>query len=80
MTERNPHPDNELIDELTEGETPSQASSAGGNVNRDGGKRGELHRATDPDNREPVVGPDNPAEDAKKGDKTLAAIQASRES
>ncbi len=79
MTERNPHPDNELIDELTEGATPSQGSSAGGNVNRDVGKRGELNRATDPDNREPVVGSDNPADDERKGEKTTQAIRENRQ-
>lgn len=81
MTERQSrHPDNDLIDELTEGETPSQQSSAGGEVNRRVSKRGEEARATDPENREPVVGSDNPGEDAKKGPKTRAAIQQDRES
>ena len=81
MTERQSrHPDNDLIDELTEGETPSQQSSAGGEVNRRVGKRGEEALATDPENREPVVGSDNPGEDAKKGPKTRAAIQQDRES
>lgn len=76
MTERQSrHPDNELIDELTEGATPSQGSSSGGEVNRRVGKRAELARATDPEAREPVVGSDNPADDAKKGGKTLAALQ-----
>ncbi|WP_454597203.1 hypothetical protein [Qipengyuania sp. SM2507] len=74
------HPDNELIDELTKDPTPSQQSSSGGNVNRDVGKRGELNRATDPANREPEVGSDNPAQDAKKGPKTRAAIQDERNS
>jgi hypothetical protein len=73
------HPDNELIDELTEGETPSQGSASGGEVNRRVGKRDELHRATDPDNREPATGSDNPAQDAKKGPKTQAAIQKGRQ-
>lgn len=75
MTERKPHSDNELIDEMSEFATPSQQSSAGGEVNRRVGKRAELNRATDPDNREPVTGSDNPAEDAQKGEKTTAAIQ-----
>ena len=72
------HPDNELIAEMTEGSTPSQQGSAGGEVNRQVGKRGELNRATDPDNREPETGADNPAQDAQKGGKTLAAMQDSR--
>lgn len=80
MTDRNPHPDNALIDELTEGATPSQGSSSGGEVNRRVGKRAELNRATDPENREPVVGSDNPAQDAMKGEKSLNAMQDSRKS
>ena len=75
MTERDPHPDNELIDELTAEAAPGQADSAGGNVARNIGKRDELARATDPDNREPVVGSDNPADDARKGEKTSEAIR-----
>ena len=70
------HPDNELIDELTEEKTPSQGSSSGGDVSVRVGKRDELNRATDPDNREPVVGSDNPAQDAKKGPKTQAALDS----
>ena len=73
------HPDNELIDEMTDVPTPSQQSSSGGQVNRDVGKRGELHRATDPENREPEVGSDNPAQDAQKGNKTRHAIQEKRD-
>ena len=74
------HPDNELIDEITEGATPSQSSSSGGEVNRQVGKRAELNGATDPANREPEVGSDNPAQDAQKGPKTRAAIQENRNS
>jgi hypothetical protein len=69
------HPDNELIEELTENATPSQQGSAEGNVNVRVGKRAELNRATDPDNREPVVGSDNPEQDARKGPKTMEAIK-----
>ncbi|UVI38112.1 hypothetical protein [Qipengyuania spongiae] len=74
------HPDNDLIDSMTENDTPSQQSSAGGEVNRRVGKRGELNSATDPENREPEVGSDNPGDDAKKGPKTRAAIQENRNS
>jgi len=69
------HPDNDLIDRIEEAEAPSQASSSGGNVNRRVGKRDELKRATNPDNREPAVGSDNPEEDARKGEKTMEAIK-----
>lgn len=72
------HPDNAYIDEMTEGATPDQQSSAGGEVNRRVGKRGEENRATDPENREPETGSDNPENDAKKGSKTRQAIQENR--
>lgn len=74
------HPDNEMIDKMTEESTPSQQGSAGGEVNRRVGKRGELNRATDPANREPEIGSDNPQQDAQKGPKSRAAIQEKRES
>ena len=70
------HSDNELIDAMSEDATPSQGSRSGGEVNTRVGTRAELNRATDPDNREPVVGSDNPAEDAKKGPKTQAAMDS----
>ena len=72
------HPDNELIDRMTEEATPSHQGRAEGDVNRRVGARDELNRATDPDNREPETGADNPAQDAQKGGKTLAAMQDSR--
>ncbi|ANU07550.1 hypothetical protein [Paraurantiacibacter namhicola] len=68
------HPDNELIDAMQDQPTPSQGSRSGGEVRTRVGTRGELNRATDPDNREPVVGSDNPAQDAQKGPKTQAAM------
>lgn len=80
MPERkNRHPDNDLIDRMQDGDTPSQGSRSGGEVNTRVGTRDEINRATDPDNREPAVGSDNPAEDAKKGPKTRAAIQQDRD-
>ena len=68
------HPDNELIDAMQEGGRPSQQGRSGGDVSKSVGTRGELNRATDPENRESVLGSDNPAEDAKKGPKTQSAI------
>ena len=76
MTKRQKsHSDSELIDALSSEETPSQSSSSGGAPNLRVGKRDELKRATDPDNREPETGSDNPEEDARKGDKTMHAIK-----
>ena len=72
------HPDNDLIDKMQDGSTPSQGSRAGGEVNTRVGTRDEINRATDPDNREPEIGSDNPSQDAKKGPKTRAAIQDER--
>ena len=73
------HPDNDLIDEMSENPTPGHQGSAGGEVNRRVGKRGEENRAKDPANREPEIGSDNPADDAQKGPKTRHAIQEERE-
>lgn len=70
------HSDNEMIAEMTEAATPSQQGAAEGNVNRRVGKRGEENAATDPDNREPEIGSDNPEQDAMKGPKTMAAIKS----
>ncbi|MEL1250801.1 hypothetical protein [Aurantiacibacter gilvus] len=72
------HSDKDLIDRMRDEETPSQQDRSGGEVNTRVGSRDELKRATTPDNREPVVGSDNPAEDAKKGPKTRAEIQRER--
>ncbi len=84
MTERKPHPDNDLIDQAEENSMPSaQATRAGGEVNRRVGTRAELNAALgtlDGDKVERAVGSDNPEEDAKKGDKTIAAMQDDRNS
>lgn len=69
------HPDNEMIDEMSENATPGHQGRSGGEVNKQVGTRGEVKRATDPDNREPEVGSDNPEQDAMKGEKTLSALQ-----
>ncbi|APE28250.1 hypothetical protein [Aurantiacibacter gangjinensis] len=74
------HPDNELIDDITSDMSPSQGSRSGGNVSTRVGTRSDGKRAKDPENREPVVGSDNPEQDAMKGPKTRAAIQAEAES
>ena len=79
MTKRQSlHPDNDIIDAMQEGDTPSQGSRSGGEVNRRVGTRDELARVTDPDNREPATGQDNPSEDAEKGPKTRHEIQQER--
>lgn len=79
MTERKPHADNELIDELQEdGPAPSQGGSAGGQVNRDVGSRTDLHKTVRDTGMERPTGQDNPAEDALKGEKTIARLDPAR--
>ena len=46
MTERKPHPDNDLIDQAEQDSVPTaQAGRSGGNVARTVGTRAELHQA-----------------------------------
>ena len=79
MTKRDPHSDNALIDELTEGAAPGQADSAGGNVARNVGSQADLERATDPEAREPATGKYNPEDGDRMGDKASDAIKQGRQ-
>lgn len=77
MTERKPHPDNELIEELARGGgAASQQSASGGNLQRDIGTQAELDSALEGDIVERVQGQDKPAQDEIKGDKTIAKIRS----
>jgi len=79
MTERKPHPDNALIDELeSDGPAPSQGGRSGGNVNRDVGARSELRNTAGSAGNERPTGRDNPAEDAMKGEKTIARLDPAK--
>ena len=82
MTERKPHPDNDLIDAMEDASAPTaQSSSAGGNVNRTVGTRAELNAVEGElvgDEVERATGSDNPAQDEKKGDKTIDAMEQSQ--
>ena len=49
MDNRRSGNDEQLIDDLTEDETPSQGGSSGGNVQRTVGQRDELKTATGED-------------------------------
>ena len=79
MTERKPHGDNALIDEMEEDSAPTaQLDRSGGNVARTVGTRAELHQAEgtlEGDEVERAVGSDNPADDEMKGDKTFDKIR-----
>jgi hypothetical protein len=79
MTERKPHPDNALIDELeADGPAPSQGGRSGGQVNRDVGTRSELRNTAGPLGNERPTAKDNPAEDASKGEKAIARLDPGR--
>lgn len=75
MTQRDPHSDNALIDELAEGGAPGQASSAGGNVARRVGSQADLERATNPEAREPATAKYNPEDNDRMGEKASDAIR-----
>lgn len=76
MTERKPHPDNDLIDELeSEGGASRQGGRAGGQVQRDVGTRAELNNAGGGSDRErPTAQDQSEALNASKGDKTLQKL------
>ena len=83
MTERKPHPDNNLLDamEETAGGGTAQNLRSGGDVARDVGTRAEERRIEGDlvgDEVERARGSDNPDQDALKGDKTIAAMPTSR--
>jgi hypothetical protein len=81
MTERKPHPDNALIDELTEGGgAADQQSRAGGNVAREVGTRAELGSALEGDIVERVTGDDKGPDNEIKGAKTMAKIRGGNQS
>ena len=78
MTERKPHPDNDLIDRMEEEGGVAEGGSAGGNVNRDVGSRTDLHTTVRDTGMERATGQDNPADDAMKGEKTIDRLDPAR--
>jgi hypothetical protein len=80
MTERKPHPDNAMIDQMEQDSVPTaQSSSAGGDVARTVGSRAELHAAEgqlEGEEVERATGSDNPAQNEVKGDKTFDKIRS----
>jgi hypothetical protein len=81
MTERKPHPDNAMIDELEDqGAAPSQGSAAGGDLQRDVGSRSELHNTAGAIRNERPHGQDAPdAQRTAKGEDTMARLQPGNE-
>jgi hypothetical protein len=77
MTKRDPHPDNELINELQEEGTPSHQGRAGG-IATDNGTRAELEQALGGDTGVTrVTGEYKGGQNEMKGEKTRDAIRAS---
>jgi hypothetical protein len=79
MTERKPHPDNDLIDQYEQDSMPTaQGSTSGGQVNQRVGSRAEENAAEGVlvgDEVERATGADNPAQDELKGDKTIDRLR-----
>lgn len=76
MTERKPHPDNALIDELQEdGPAPTQGGSSGGRVNRDVGSRSEMDNTVGATHTERPRAQDHPEPmNEAKGEKTIERL------
>ena len=73
MTDRKPHPDNELSDQMQQDSMPTaQGSASGGTVATDVGSRAELHEVEGQLTGEEVeraTGSDNPEQNERMGDK-----------
>ena len=81
MTERKPHPDNDLIDELQDqGGAPSHGGRAGGNLQRDVGTRSELNNTIAAAGSERPTGQDaNETRQAAKGEKATSRLDPAQE-
>jgi hypothetical protein len=83
MTERKPHPDNDLIDQMQQDSMPTaQGSTAGGNVARTVGSRAELHEAEgqlEGEEVERATGRDNPEQNDRMGDKAHDKIRTGQQ-
>lgn len=75
MTERKPHPDNEMIDELEREDVPTQGGSSGGDLQRDVGSRSEMDNTAGATHTERPRAQDHPeAVNESKGDKALGRL------
>ena len=79
MTERTPHSDNALIDEMEEqGRAPSQDGSSGGNVATTLGARAEEHGFDEDPGVERARSMDNPVDAEMKGRKTIERLDPAK--
>src|SRR5688500_10710624 len=75
MTERKPHPDNALIDELERDATPSHGGRAGGGTAREAGGRSELRNTAGViGNERPRAQDNTEAVNESKGDKAIGRL------
>ena len=75
MTERTPHPDNALIDELERDATPSEGGRSGGGTARDAGTRSELRNtAGTTGNERPRAQDNTETVNESKGDKAIRRL------
>jgi hypothetical protein len=83
MTERKPHPDNDLIDQMQQDSMPTaQGSTSGGNVARSVGTRAELEQVEGTlvgEEVERAMGRDNPERNERTGDKTHDKIASGQQ-
>ena len=79
MTEREPHGDNALIDEMEDqGRAPGQGGSAGGNVATAVGARAEEHGTDEEPGIERARSLDNPADAELKGRKSIDRLDPAK--
>jgi hypothetical protein len=83
MTERKPHPDNALIDQMQQDSMPTaQGSMSGGNVARTVGTRADLQQVEGTlvgEEVERATGSDNPEQNDRMGDKAHDKIAKGRQ-
>ncbi len=79
MTERKPHSDNALIDELEEqGRAPGQGGSSGGKVQTTVGARAESHSVDEDPGVERARSLDNPIDAEMKGRKSIERLDPAK--
>jgi hypothetical protein len=83
MTERKPHPDNEMIDQMEQDSVPTaQSSASGGDVARTVGNRAELHAAEgqlEGEEVERATGKGNPEQNDRMGDKAHDKVRSGQQ-
>jgi len=81
MTDRKPHPDNALIDELERDQTPAEGGSSGGDLQRDVGTRSEMDNTAGATHTERPQGQDQQDNlRESKGGKTIGRLDPANKS